>query len=276
MGMNKCGEATFIVRRQWMGFEGAPVANLFSFSNHTQPSLHGNFHAYGLQVAREKYGFFQSLLFRPSYAFHLRTRRDWHLSAGIGVGIRNQRTGYRFVSPSDPNFDPASSAGQSLYQLPDITVGMKLYHHYWFAGLSIRHVLNKQFTVSGLNNGADINYPRTYYLSLGHEHESMKYYYTYIYSLLLRFIPFQPPAVDLNIRYLIKRQIGLGLSVRNFNSVAGMLEYTHDRKFKVGYALERSLGNLSRLAKNSHEIVLIYYLCPSGFLPKDPRYPAYK
>jgi hypothetical protein len=76
MGMNKCGEATFIDRRQWMGFEGAPVANLFSFSNHTQPSLHGNFHAYGLQVAREKYGFFQSLLFRPSYAFHLRTRRD--------------------------------------------------------------------------------------------------------------------------------------------------------------------------------------------------------
>ncbi len=276
MGMNKCGEFTFIDRRQWTGFDGAPVANMIGFSNHSKPSLHGHFHAYGLNIVQESYGFFQSLVVRPGYAYHLRTRRDFHLSAGIGVGIRKQRTGYNSVSSGNAGFDPASSRGQSLLQLPDVTAGLWLYHNYFFTGLSMKHLLNRQFTVSGLDNGADINYPRTYYFTLGHEHESIHYYYTYVYSLLLRLIPYQIPAVDLNIRYLIKRQIGLGLSLRNFNSLAGMLEYTHDRKFKVGYAYERSIGNLSRLAKNSHEVVFTYYLCPSGLRPKESRCPAYK
>lgn len=276
MGMNKCGEFTFIDRRQWTGFDGAPVANMIAFSNHSKPSVHGHFHAYGLNMVREEYGYFQSLVVRPSYAYHLRTRRDFHLSAGIGVGIRNQRTGYNTVNPSSANYDPASSRGQDLLQAPDITAGLWLYHNYFFTGLSMKHILNNQFTIGGLNNGADINYPRTYFLTLGHEHESIHYYYTYVYSLLLRFVPYQLPAIDLNIRYLIKRQFGFGLSLRNFNSVAGMLEYTYDRKFKIGYAYERSIGNLSRLAKNSHEVVFTYYLCPSGLRPKESRCPAYK
>jgi type IX secretion system PorP/SprF family membrane protein len=260
-----CFDALF--RQQWVSFPGAPKTGLFGFNMNA-----GNF-GVGLTIMNDQIGFQNTTMARIAGAYHIHIGPTGILSIGVDAGIFQQKINGAYVAPQtlvDPTIpNNGGTNSQNLNKMsPDFgggiyyTIPNKLY-----IGISSTHLSGEQLQggVAPKNNPGNV--PLTY--------DVARHYYImagYTFDLASGRDALQPNVLvktdaastqlDVNLTYMYKKMIGLGISYRLQDAVAPMLVYKAPFGLRVAYSYDLTTSKIKGYSSGTHEISIGYCMKP--------------
>jgi len=231
-------------RQQWAGFANAPrtsVLNAHSYFNAIQSGL-------GFSLLYDKLGVsYQTVNVMLSYAYHIDISEEVILSLGLSGGLFNSHWDPKRNNLSVED-DPDLVVEKTARTVADCNTGLELNIYGFTMGASVTHLLNSSPEKSYTGKPA-----REYYGYLRYRVE------------LSRVFDIAPGVMyrngnrkdffDFNITGYFQKKYWAGVSFRPDNAFAAMLGFEYGM-FRAGYAYDRSIGAISSLAANTHEIML--------------------
>lgn len=254
-GTTAHSEFILINRQQWMGMEGSPQT----------VSLTGNI-KYGLNkglgfvLINDQAGPVKTATIAGDFAYHIKLNQDWNLSGGIRLGMSSMSVNFsalRLISTVDPLFQGDRSTGMKTNTGWGIKVSKG--QDGLFFSIAQPRVLNYDF---GSQNGAykDVAY---YYAMAGTKVKLTDAVNLYP-SALARISPDAPTTWDLNLTANVSNKFDVGASVRSQDSYGARLGVQVSPKLYMGYVYEVPTSALSKMASNTHEIALRFYVFKKG------------
>lgn len=244
-GRHEAMDVTLGHRRQWVGFDGAPVTTSFGLNT----PLRVKSISVGCSFINDKIGATNNQLFNVMYAYRIRIKRKYKLSFGLQNGVIIKKTNWDMLSRNDQQ--DALLNGKNMISYGFISgFGMYFYGKNVFAGLSAPYLvntLNKNFLVENpllLSGG--------YFIEADENHSFKP-------SFLVKYIHGSPVQGDINLNYYYKQKMGVGISYRTKESIVGILEFAINNQLKFSYSYDCGLNRLKNYNTGSHELLIRYY-----------------
>ena len=250
-GSTKHSEFILINRQQWMGMEGSPQT----------VSLTGNIKygvnkGLGFVLINDQAGPVKTATIAADFAYHIKLSQDWNLSGGVRLGMSSMSVNFsalRLISTVDPMFQGDRSTGMKT----NTGWGIKLSkgEDGLFFSIAQPRVLNYDF---GSQNGAykDVAY---YYAMAGTKVKLNEVVNLYP-SAMARISPDAPITWDVNLTANIASKFDLGASMRSQDSYGARIGVQVSPKLYMGYVYEVPTSALSKMASNTHELALRFYV----------------
>lgn len=250
-GSTANSEFILINRQQWMGMEGSPQT--VSLTGNIK---YGQNKGIGIVLINDQAGPVKTATIAGDFAYHIRLSQDWNLSGGVRLGMSSMSVNFsalRLVSTVDPLFQGDRSTGMKT----NTGWGIKLSKGQdgLFFSIAQPRVLNYDF---GAQNGAykDVAY---YYAMAGTKVKLNDLVNLYP-SALARLSPDAPTTWDVNLTANISNKFGVGASLRSQDSYGARFGVQVSPKLYMGYVYEVPTSALSKMASNTHEIALRFYV----------------
>ncbi|MBN1388335.1 MAG: PorP/SprF family type IX secretion system membrane protein [Bacteroidales bacterium] len=244
--------ASLSFRRKTMNFEGAPMMGTFSLHS----PMKNDRIALGLLSHYQTYGVTTKASVFATYAFHIKTMNGrWSL--GIKAGADMVNNNYSGVTTIEP--DPAFTEAISSYTLPNVGVGVYYNSDLFFAGIAIPEMFS--YRENSNRSGFEFyhDYENYYFMGTAGGLFSFTRGLKFKPSTLVRYSFNNPLLIDLNGNFIISDFLWLGASWRLGEEVlVGILEFQVNQQFRLGYAYEYNLGNISTFVGGTHEVALRY------------------
>ena len=91
-------------------------------------------------------------------------------------------------------------------------------------------------------------------------------------SILVKSVDGAPIEFDFNANLILDDKLWIGVSYRSFDALSLLLDIQLSAQFKLGYAYDYTLSELSQATTGSHEILLNYRFVFSKSKIVTPRY----
>lgn len=246
-------------RRQWLGFEGAPVTSFLAVDG----MLKNNKNALGFILSHDKIGVVTEAGFSLNYAYHVRISRTHRLSLGISGGLGHYAANFKDIVVWDPN-DPVYVYGIESKLYPKAGFGAYYYTPDFFAGASIPTLL-----AYGPDGTFDIDisrhtlYHRHYFFNTGFIRKLKEDIFIRP-TVLIKYLPQAPVQADISCSLLLMDAFATGLTYRTGESVAILGEYQFQNGLRIGYSYDLNINKISTFSTGSHEIVIGWDLIREG------------
>lgn len=283
--------AQILYRAQWVNLPGSPKTGTLSIDGLTDFNRKNM--GLGFQVTTDQLGPQKTFSAYANYSYRLRldeydTKR---LCFGLGLGVTQYTLNgddLTFIDPDDQNA-PVGNQGSIS---PDLRFGIYYYSPSFYAGASVMDLF-ADFTATKLQ-GVDDTYPvikktRHYYITAGgliqlSEKFNLKP------SFLIKDDFKGPTNLDLTSFLAYDNKLWLGASwrtgvklwnqhhlrsnLRMADAYSIMAQFYVSDRFRVGYAYDHSLNDLSSYEDGSHEISLSFSIPSRKRAEKvlSPRY----
>ena len=254
-GSTANSEFILINRQQWMGIEGSPQT--VSLTGNIK---YGQNKGIGIVLINDQAGPVKTATIAGDFAYHIKLSQDWNLSGGVRLGMSSMSVNFsalRLVSTVDPLFQGDRSTGMKT----NTGWGIKLSKGQdgLFFSIAQPRVLNYDF---GAQNGAykDVAY---YYAMAGTKvklNDAVNLYP----SALARLSPDAPTTWDVNVTANISNKFDVGASLRSQDSYGARFGVQVSPKLYLGYVYEVPTSALSKMASNTHELALRFYVFKKG------------
>jgi type IX secretion system PorP/SprF family membrane protein len=243
-------------RMQWvgMGFDQAQKSTLINVHSYFESIQSG----VGVSFSYDELGIANNTLnAKLAYAYNLDLSDNSLLSLGLSAGVMNKSfnpSRHIWLHPTDPTI-PLDVI--SLTDL-DIDFGMELSTKYLLVGASANHLTNVGKEVSSLMAPTTINaYARGLFAATNSIMIAPAVLYTNIGALnQTNFDVYQNNIVEINATAFYNNQYWFGLGYRLNNALAFSAGLEWNKAFRIGYAYELSMGNVSQLTSSTHELML--------------------
>jgi len=275
-----------IYRKQWTGIDGAPTT--FSVAAHGPMGQRNS--ALGIMVENDVIGQQKRLSAYVSYAYHIPFNRG-KLSLGIQGGVLNfnddldEESFQGSIDPSDPAFQSVTGTA------PNFGAGVYYYSDYFFLGVGVPHILNNTINEDGTDFSV-YTQTRHYYATTGlilPISNSLKLRPTallkYVEPVDIEdgLIPGEsiqaPIQADITVHLLFNDALWLGVAARTgsgndfLESVDLLLEYQFNQRFRLGYAYDIPMTDLTKgFNHGSHELMVGYDVYREKSRVLTPRY----
>ncbi|MBP6231432.1 MAG: PorP/SprF family type IX secretion system membrane protein [Paludibacteraceae bacterium] len=255
IGNNKDIQIFNVNRMQWagMGFDESQTSTLINVHSYFESIQSG----VGLSLSYDELGIANSTLnAKLAYAYNLDLSENSLLSLGLAAGVIHKSfdpARHIWLHPTDPSI-PADIL--SLTDL-DVDFGLELSTRYLLVGASSNHLTNIGKEVSSLIAPTTINaYARGLVSATKDIMIAPAVVYTNIGMLNQEVEVYQNHIVELNATAFYKNQywLGAGYRLNNALSLSAGLEW--NKAFRIGYAYELSVGDVSQLTSSTHELML--------------------
>ena len=268
-------------RTQWVGFESAPKtffasahAPLNKISNiHYRRRRVRAHHGAGGYVFNDVTGPLSRQGVYGSYAYHLPLNKELFFSAGVFLGVVENKLDLDKITLSNPN-DPAVLAATGSKLSPDGALGLWLYSERFFAGLSMSQIFrSKIYTVndnSALLEGKLYNH---YFLHLGYNIRiPFKENWKIVPSVLIKSVRPTYSHFDLNLKVWYANTMWGAVTYRFQDAISAMVGYKLQNWLEVSYSYDLTTSEIRRYSSGSHEIIIglsiptrLNILCPDKF-----------
>ncbi|SEL72765.1 PorP/SprF family type IX secretion system membrane protein [Parapedobacter koreensis] len=242
------GEVSFIGRRQWIGVEGAPT--VFWGSGYMGIKNLGA--TAGANIRHESLGVEKLTEASAFFAKSVRisSREFVGLSLNAGVSYLNGR--FSQLDPSDPAFRADVMETDALVGFGVVVFRPERY----YVGLSLPRLM-----LSSLGIGRENRYSfrNVYHLTAGAVF-ALNADFHLRPSLLVTHSESLRPQVEGGVLIFAKKVFGLGMNIRNYGELAGMVQ-VNVNGFGVGYSYQFNPGSksLSRgISNTTHELAISY------------------
>lgn len=251
-----------LVRRQWVGIEGAPKSSSFSMNS---PLNHYNL-GVGLSINSDELGPEQTTEFGLDVSYQIQISQNTFLNFGLKADGSFYKVNYS-DSKMVHQGDPLTQQNTESEFLPNFGVGSYLYGEQFFIGLSVPRFLrtDKHIGTKTIRKRAH------YYLTAGYLFK-INPILKIKPSLMIKAIPGARLSYDLTAMMIFYDRFWLGSSFRNEDAIAAIFQYNITNQLRIGYAYDMGISNLSGRSKGSHEISLSYDLTFNSKKLKSPRY----
>ncbi|WP_026898597.1 PorP/SprF family type IX secretion system membrane protein [Daejeonella oryzae] len=285
-GYKEAYNLSLLNRNQWVGIEGAPKTQSFIADG---AFFKGQKVGLGLAVVNDKIGLQGTTSAYANYAYRLPVGKDnARLAFGLALGVTQYTLNGNSAVIEDPN-DPNYNDGRLNYTAPDAKFGLFFSNDKFYAGASATNLLSESQDYQETGQSVIARQGRHYFLTAGYLldlNPTLKFKP----SFMIRDDAKGPTNIDLNTFFLIKEAVWVGASYRTGayfknnpdveansfkqNSLVGAVELFVAKKFRLGYAYDYALSDLSSYSNGTHEISLGLILQSSkttNALP-TPRY----
>ncbi len=254
-GTRKTVDARASFRRQWMGFDGAPVTSTLS--------VHGRFWkgrmGAGGFIYTDKIGPSSFTTYGLSYAYHIRFP-DTELSIGMNGSYSTQLL--------DPNKITYHNSHDQLLEnaliytkakIPNAAIGVLYYNDRFYIGAAVNNLLGSTYTFSPATavKKPEMKTVQHYNFSVGYNWDSDPNF-VFENSVFANYVPGTPILLDYNLRLHIKHAFFVGAGIRMKNAVIAQVGFTIDQSFQIAYSYDYNINRLHSFNSGSHEIKLVY------------------
>ncbi|WP_346882474.1 type IX secretion system membrane protein PorP/SprF [uncultured Algibacter sp.] len=256
-------------RSQWVGLDGGPTTQTLSV--HTP--LRNDRIGLGLSFINDKLGYENFTYLYGDFSYTLPIGQKAKLAFGAKGGFTQYHIDQELLDDpaviNDPFFNDVSNRWS-----PNIGLGAYLHTNTWYLGLSAPRILNTDYN-NGKNGDVD-------FVAL----ERVSYYFTggYVFdisqntkfkpSMLLKATNGAPLSFDVTANFLFNDTFWLGASYRineAAEAIGAIADFQVSKQFRIGYAYEYPISELSAYTSGTHEILLMFEVFKSKRI-KSPRF----
>jgi type IX secretion system PorP/SprF family membrane protein len=249
-------------RRQWVGFENAPVTSFASVNgpikNKAKPYIK-NVHVIGAYFENDRTGVLgptSRTCFFLNYSYHLALVNNIYASAGFFAGIMQYSFASDRVTVGNVN-DNAISAARKVILYPDINPGFMIYGPSFFLGYSMKNAVgNKLDPVYGLNSSL----ARHHYLTGGLRINGRRKEISFLPSVNVKMVKGAPTSLDVCLLMDYKNVFMIGALYRKTDAAAAIVQF-RIKALTVGSSYDYNTSRLRVANANTHEVILGYRLC---------------
>jgi type IX secretion system PorP/SprF family membrane protein len=258
---------TAMTRLQWVGMNGHPSTETFSF----QSPLKWENVGVGLNFIHDEYGLEKRLALSLDYSYNIHLTENASLRLGIKGGFTSFSNNlYEYQQYPDNIQDPLFQSTINNKFMPNFGVGLYLSSLKYYLSLSAPRLLvnSYQTNINNYSTKAEVNH---FYFAGG---------LLFDLSGMVKFKPtFMTQAVqgaplvyDLSANFLFAEKFWLGGMVRSGDAIGAIAQWIINKKFRIGYAYDFTTTNLRNYQNGVHEIMLSYELVRDKQKIVSPRY----
>lgn len=254
-------------RLQWVGMEGHPATQTFSF----QMPINSKNVGIGFNVIHDKVGLETKISVAFDYSFRINLNTKTTLRFGIKGGFTNYSNNMTSYSQyPDGVVDPAFQAIVTNKFMPNIGVGVYLEAPRYFVSLSLPKIIQNNFQ-SNVTNFSTKSEIRHFFLTGGMLFpisEFLKFKPTFMTHVVAG-APFE---YDLSANFLLGNKVWLGGMYRSGDAVSLMVSWIINQNLRIGYAHDFTTTELNNYQRGVHEIMLTYEIALARRKFISPRY----
>jgi type IX secretion system PorP/SprF family membrane protein len=247
--LEKAGNISGLVRKQWTGIDGSPTTFIFNASLPIQ-SINS---AAGLIVLNDQLAKEHLTEINAFFAKGIQLAENQYLGVSLNAGLRRYVANYSSLTDNDPLFRNDVRENQ-----PNIGFGVMYYTNHYYFGVSVPELsLRSLGTASIQSNDAfrnHYNFAAAYLF--GKEEDNIRAKPA-VLATYTKNVPF---VADMSMTLYVKSMLGFGLNYRTNQEMSGILSVTSDI-LKLGYSYQfgTASNNIGgRLGRATHEITLTY------------------
>ena len=254
-GQKRALDVTMFYRKQWLGASGTPQTASILGSLEIKPK---NL-SIGFQYDNDNIGFTNTSAIKLAVSYRVKIDRKRKIAFGIMPGYRRMIYDYRKLR--------TTTAGDGTFDLNTPTVnsfissaGAFYYSKKMYLGIASPEILN----LSGNNPSLELNFIAGYIIKVSDQVVLKP-------SVLVRQLKNSPVQIDINATAYFNEDLGVGIAYRNKDALVAYFDYVINKKFKVGYAYDYSIGAIRKFNSGSHEVMLNYFFGKLSHAP-SPRF----
>ena len=252
-----------LYRNQWTGFDGAPKT--ITFSGHSPV---GERVGLGLSLISDQHGPIKENNIYADFSYTIPLGNDLKLAFGAKGGVtihdRNLQSDVVTVDPGDPLFSENISSAT-----PNVGLGGFLYSDKYYLGLSMPNILNSvHLDKDGAQYGSEVQH---YFITGGYVFQISPN--TKLKPSFMVKSSFEAPtSFDLNTNFLFYDRFELGASYRYQESFSGLVGFAFTPNFRLGYAYDHIINDISEASRSSHEVFLQFDVNFPKKVSRSPRF----
>lgn len=248
------------MRKQWVGFSGAPTT--ISASLHAP--VMNNKAGLGLNVFSDQIGAKSVTGVYGNFAYIAKLNNRLKLSFGLRAGYLNYKFNFSKVNYKDANESVYADLANANKSALDIDAGLYLRSNTFFVGLSATHLnganlYSKDYTVVNATTGSSQNVSSAYalrshlFLVAG---KSFAINDNFVFSpgIMVKYVG-NTGAMDLNLNFLLRQRIWLGVFLKQGYGAGALVQVYATEKLRIGYSYDTGIGS-KKLLGSSHEIMI--------------------
>jgi type IX secretion system PorP/SprF family membrane protein len=247
------------VRKQWVGFDGAPTTAVFSIHSPVANDKVG----IGLNAMNDRIGAKSISSVYANFSYILKVNNKSKLAFGARAGYTSYRFNFADVKYKDNEEQAYADLSAANKGALDVDAGLFFRTNTFYAGLSATH-LNKveiyknSFRVdsAGTSKG---DYTLSYVLqphiffTIGKSFVVNENFLVCPSIMMKRVIA--KTTVDINLNFFAAKRVWFGVFYRQNYGVGGLFQVYVTSQFKIGYAYDMGIGQRKVLG-GSHEVMI--------------------
>lgn len=241
--IQKGGSINTMVRKQWIGVDGAPTTYLV---NGNLPIESINASA-GLIASNDLIGVERLTEVNAFFAKGIKLSDKNNLAVAINAGFRNYVANYSQIDDTDPNFSTDIREVK-----PNVGFGVLYYTNSYYLGVSVPELNVRDL---GTASQQDVTNFRNHYYFTGGISTQLNDDYIVKYYTLVAYTRDIPVIADVSGIFYLKSALGIGFTYRTNNEVAGILKFNFDQYY-LGYSYQvgTSTANIGGFNNATHEL----------------------
>lgn len=255
-----------LYRKQWAGFAGAPETGTFFMHSRVGKKV-----GVGLSFITDRLGPVTENNLYGDFSYTLDLGGAHKLALGVKAGATFHNAnlfseignGYT-LDANDPAFGADSKS-----TLFNAGIGAYYYTDTYFVGLGVPNLIKEYYlNYDGKNFGQrEIHL----YLNGGYVFK-LDQDWKLKPSTMIKYTMNAPVSFDLNFNVMYLNKIEAGINYRLEDAVGGMINYRVNPQLRVGYAYDYITSDLNKVAKGSHEFIVLYDIFLSKKVSSSSRY----
>lgn len=263
------------VRKQWLGFKGAPTTMVFSIHSPVANNKVG----IGLNAMNDKIGAKAITSVYGNFSYILKVNNKTKLAFGARAGYSSYRFDFSEVKYKDSEEAAYADLASANKGALDVDAGLYLRTNTFYCGISATHlnngkIYNKSFQVKD-TAGTAADYTLSYVLAphifftIGKSFV-VKENFLISPSIMVKTVQGKTTA-DLNLNFFAAKRIWFGVFVRQGYGFGGLFQVYVTNQFRIGYSYDVGTGSRKNLG-SSHEIMLGFDIKKSKSKMISPRF----
>jgi type IX secretion system PorP/SprF family membrane protein len=252
-GNSESTNAMILSRSQWTSFKNAPQLNLFTLDGNLQNKKVG----LGLSLISDRKGITNRTGGNLEYSYRVTINDDMYLRFGVAAGIIDQTIDYSKALVENGS-DPILFSYAQRKTTFDADAGVAFFWKGLEAGAAVPQLAGNKISFVD-NTGV-----RARYIQVRHYLGTLKY--NFILSkdkgisiapqALVRYVPNAPLQYDGTLSLDWKDKMWIGASYKSDYAITAFAGVCIHKQLYIGYAYDIILGNISKYAGTSHEIMV--------------------
>ena len=263
------------VRKQWLGFDGAPTTMVFSIHSPVANNKVG----IGLNAMTDKIGAKAITSVYGNFSYILKVNNKTKLSFGARAGYSSYKFNFSEVKYKDANESAYADLASTNKGALDVDAGLYLKTNSFYCGLSATHLNNGKIYKNSFQvkdtagNGTD--YTLSYvlkphiFLTIGKSFV-VKENFLISPSLMVKTVQ-NKTTVDVNLNFFAAKRVWFGVFVRQGYGFGGLFQVYVTNQFRIGYSYDVGTGDRKNLG-SSHEIMLGFDIKKNKSKMTSPRF----
>ncbi len=258
-GVRTVPTISVLYRKQWMGFEGAPINQQAAFNTPLGERV-----GVGLLLQRQSQGILRTTGGMASYSYSLAKTEKLTLKFGI-QGVFEQKA-IDFMNKEviirEPN-DPSTRSEKTATNIGNVGAGIYLGHTHFYVGVSMPRIIETKFGSNEINKNKASQYRHLYgmvgaAIPLGSKVRLMP-------AGMINYVKNAPLSMDANLGLEFFKLLTIATSYRTGpkgadDSIDFLLHFLVKNRFGVGVAYDYTLSPIKDYSKGSIELLLQFDL----------------